>query len=136
MKWIPKFTCGATTYSLTQPQKLWTVKSKPYGGGDVSDAGVPEAFIIRRDQLVDIEIRFLESEWSVVDTILNYGQTGQSMTFWFDKNDNATQYTVYLESPNVGDGEVTPSRDTYTGVYTLKMTLRNTSTSPFTTAAR
>lgn len=136
MKWIPKFLCGATTYTLTQPQKLWTVHSKSHGGGDVSDAGVPEAFIIRRDQLVDVEIRFLESEWAIIDTIIAFGQTGQSFTFWFDKDDNATDYVVYLDSPSIGDGDVSPTRDSYVGVYTLRMTLRTTDASRFLTAAR
>lgn len=128
MRYIPKVSYGSgpTVLTLTLPIKLWTPMSKPYGGSAVSDAGIPESFIIRRDQCCEIPIRFTEAEWPSVDQWLSFGQGAQAFDFWFDKNDNATKYTVYLEEPKMGDGEVKPTREQFTQHYYISVVLRTT----------
>lgn len=118
------------------PQKLWIAGSRPHGGGNISDAGIPEAFVIRRDQLVEVELRFTESEWPDVADWLEYVQSnGASFRFWFDVNDPLTEYTVYLDSPEADD-ELMPSRDEFTSVLQMKMTFRSTTATRFDVRAR
>lgn len=127
MRYVPKIihgVGGSTTLTLTLPSKLWTPMSKPHGGSAVSDAGVPESFVIRRDQRVKLDIRFTEAEWIFVDSWLTWGQGAQSFHYWFDKNDVLTDYTVYLDEPNPGDGEVVPVRDSFTKHFAISVVLR------------
>lgn len=133
MKWIPKIVYGSgpTTLTLTIPQKLWLPRARPRGGSNVSESGVPEGFIIRRDQLCRTELRFYESEWPSIDTWIAAVQSGASFDFWFDKNDILTKYTVYLEDPKLGEGEVEPTRDSYSRVYVLPVTIRTTTGTRF-----
>jgi hypothetical protein len=129
---IPKIIYNSTTLILTYPQKFWTPESMPIGGSNVSDAGVLEAFVIRRDQFVKVEIRFLESEWSSIDTWLAWAQSGNSFDWYFDSTLSA-HYTCYLEDPKPGSGKISPVRDEYAKVMTLKLTLRSTTGTKFTT---
>lgn len=133
LKWIPKISYGTlpTVLTLTYPQKLWTPMAQPVGGGAVSDAGIPEAFVIRRDQKCEVTIRFLESEWVAIDTWLTWGQGGNSFDFWFDKNTIGTKYTCYLDSPSLGDGDVSPDRDQFIKAFTINCTLRTTTGTRF-----
>lgn len=97
----------------------------------MSDAGVPEAYILRRDQLCKVELRFLESEWVSIDTWLASVQSGSAFDYWFNKDDITTKYTCYLDTPKLGDGEVEPSRDAFIKVYTIQVVLRTTAGTRF-----
>lgn len=133
LKWVPKiiYGTGPTTLELTWPQKLWTPSSRPIGGSAVSDSGIPESFVIRRDQLCKVEIRFTEAEWLTMDEFLIWAQNANSFDFWFDKDDEDTAYTCYLDDPRIGDGDVTPSREGYPYVFTIPLVLRTTDGSRF-----
>ncbi len=126
MKFVPKISYGSgpTVLTLTWPVKIWTPKAQPVGGHAVSDAGVPESFVIRRDQQCEVGIRFNEAEWVSVDTWLAFAQSAQAFDFWFNKDDDATKYTVYLDVPNPGDGEVAPTRETFIECFYIMVTLR------------
>lgn len=85
---VPKVVYGAgpTTINFIHPQKLWVPKAKPIGGAVVSEAGVPTAYTIRREQLVQLNLRFQEQEWAAVDDWLAFAQSGQPFDFYFDRN--------------------------------------------------
>ena len=136
MKWVPKISYGITptVITFTQTQKLWSVFSRDVGGSNKTDGGIPEAFVIRREQLCEVELGFLESEWATVDAWLANAIQGNSFDFWFNKVDNATKYTVYLESPKAGE-DIKPKRESYGKVYSLSLVLRTTAGGRFTTGA-
>lgn len=128
---------GPTTFDFTLPQKLWTPWSRAKGGSNVSDSGIPEAFIVRRDQLVDLELRFYESEWGNVLAFLSDVQNGNQFNFYFDKTNLAgTLYVVYLESPELGKGEIKPTREGFPRVFNIPVTLRSINGTPFNIQAR
>ncbi len=135
MKWIPKVDYNSTTFEFSLPQKLWMPRARPVGGSDVSDAGVPESYVLRREQLMKTELRFFETEWADVDMWLEFVQNSQSFYFWFDKDHISTKYAVFLDMPALGNGEVAPSRDVYTKIYTLPVTIRTTDGSRFSVDA-
>lgn len=130
---IPKVVYGTpeVEFIFSKPQKFWTPASRPHGGGNVSDSGVPESFIIRRDQLVYLELRFTEAEWPDFASWIETVQDGSAFDFWFDYTDDTTRYTVYLEEPSIGDGEIRPDRDEYNSVFSHKVVLRSTSSTRF-----
>lgn len=134
MQYVPKveYGSGPTVLRFTHWQKLWTPSSQPVGGSNVSDSGVPETFIIRRDQKVDLELRFTEAELASVMAWLEWAQdNATSFYYWFNAEDITTRYSVYLESPSLGDGEIKPDRDEYRSVYSIKVTLRSTNGTRF-----
>jgi hypothetical protein len=137
MKWVPKISYGSgpTVLTLTYPVKIWTPRVQSVGGRAVSDAGVPESYVIRRDQLLDLSLRFTETEWVAIDTWLAFAQGAQAFDFWLDNTDNTTKYTVYLDKPEPGNGEIAPTRETFIGCFYIPITLRTTAGGRFTTTA-
>lgn len=122
---------GNVTINFTYPSKPHEYESMGVGGQDVSAGGVPEAFEIRRDQLLLWELVFTESEWSAVETWLRLAQQQQfSFTFHADK-DVVSEYTVYLESPKLGEA-IKPSRmSEYIGAFRINLTFRRTTNVAF-----
>jgi hypothetical protein len=130
MKWIPKvryFKNGVTTLQLTLPQRLWTPVSTAVGGTGVSAAGVPESFVIRRDQSLDLRLVFRESEWPAVHAWLAWMQDTAGNCLFFPNRAASTYYICYLESPKVGE-EIRPERGDYPGIYEIAVRLRSTGT--------
>lgn len=136
MKFIPKivYNNGSTvTLTLTQPQKLWRPYSKGVGGTDRSASGVTESFLIRREYLVKLMLRFTEDEWASVDSWLSWAQdnAGSTFDFYFDKDDVATLYTVLLDKPSFEDGEIQPDRADAHRIYEIEVVLRNSENERF-----
>lgn len=127
MRWIPKveYGNGPATLTLSLPQRLWTPVSTTVGGTDVSAAGVPESFVIRRDQALDVRLVFREAEWPAVHAWLAWMQdTAGTCRFYPDQH--ASQYRgCYLESPRVGE-EIRPERGDHPGIYEIGLRLRAT----------
>jgi hypothetical protein len=132
--WIPQITYlapASTTLTLTLPQQLWDPQVGHVGGRDESAAGVPEVFVIRRDQQMVVQLRFYEAEWPAVRVFLEWAVgSAQSFTYRFDKDDPTTQYTCYLDAPTIGD-RIRPTRDQFPGLLHLELTLRTTNSTPF-----
>lgn len=123
--------------TLSEPQKFWLPRSKPLGGRNVSDSGIPESYVVRRDQLVDVELRFTEAEWSEVATWLEYVQDNSTaFSFWFDASDDTTEYVVYLEEPSASNEEIAPSRDDFSSILTIRLVLRSTTAIRFDVRTR
>lgn len=128
LAFVPTFSpaVGSTLY-LTLPMRLWTPSSRPVGGSGVAN-GVPESFIIRRDQLLSVRLRFYEVEWPFVgdlfDSLQLYLSSG--FTFYPDYLRNPSTYILcYLEEP-VPPNEIKPERDdSYIGAYHLDAVFRS-----------
>lgn len=123
---------GAVTINLTVPSPPYNYGSHGIGGHDISAGGIPEAFEIRRDQLLHWTLVFLESEWAAVETWLRLAQQQQfSFTLRPDKNNAAVEYTVYLESPKMGESIRPTRRSDYIGAFDIELTFRRTSATAF-----
>lgn len=113
MKWSPKVTYGAAVNVLfTISQRPWSHKSKGVGGYDESAAGVPESYTQRRDEDLELILRFFESQMNEVLDWLAWAQdnAGTTFKFYLDKADLiGAAYDVYLVDPVVGD-EIAPVR--------------------------
>ncbi|HEX2093314.1 MAG TPA: hypothetical protein VHG28_12980, partial [Longimicrobiaceae bacterium] len=104
-----------------------TPVSTAVGGTDVSAAGVPESFIIRRDQSLDVRLVFREREWPALHAWLAWMQDTAG-TCRFHPDHAAAEYrTCYLETPRVGE-EIRPERGEHPGIYEIGVRLRTTGT--------
>ena len=129
MKWIPRVVYGtpATTLTFTLPQRIWTPVSVTVGGSDVSARGVPESFVIRRDQALDLRLVFREIEWPAVHAWLAWMQDRAGACTFFPDHQVNQSYTCYLDSPRVGE-EIRPDRGDHPGTYEIGLRLRSTGT--------
>lgn len=114
-KWVPRFSYNAgTILTLTYPQRFWEPEEGiGMGDEDVSASGVPESYWVRYDQACGVTIRFLDSERVAVMTMLEWmvKNKGTAWFYRFDAANAGTEYSVYLETPRVGD-RIKPRRDT------------------------
>lgn len=134
MKFRPKFVYGASTLLMTISSRPWTPSMLSIGGAGKSGAGVPEHYVLRREEKLGLRIRFYESEWdSVADFLAWCHDNSTAFTYYPDRDVAGESYSVYLESPLPND-EVQPERDpVYRRVFELPIVLRSTNGTRFTT---
>lgn len=126
MKFVPRIVYNGITINLTVPQEPWTPAALVVGGSDKSAAGVPESFVVRTEELCEVKLRFTEAELPSVMAWLKWAQKNSgSFTYRFDKNDIATEYTCYLESPAI-NAEIKPSRAEFKRHFGITLKLRTT----------
>lgn len=100
----PRFDYGASTLSLTLPSRIWRFSDMSIGGGALSAVRTGASYVVVRDQLLNVTLRFYESEWASVLAMLQYGQAWpNTMTFYPDKLDTGTSYVVQLRHPMMGE---------------------------------
>lgn len=125
LQWIPRAEYGdGQVLRLSLPQRPWSPSSAHIGGGNRAALGAREVYTIRRDELLECRIRFMESEWTAVRRWLLWAQeSGQSFK-WYSDADDAGWFTVSLESPAAGE-PIRPERDGEVGhVYEITVTFR------------
>jgi hypothetical protein len=93
---------GTGAFECLISARPWNPIDDSVGGSRTSATGVPASYTVRRDALVEVNLRFWESEWADFLNLLIYGQTGASFT-WFPDADELASYTVYLETPKTGE---------------------------------
>ncbi len=122
---------GNVTLNFTYPSSPHNYESTGVGGHDVSAGGVPESFEIRRDQILLWSLVFTEAEWPAVETWLRLAQQ-QSLSFTFRADALvASEYTVYLESPKLGE-PIKPERmSEYIGAFRISLSFRRTTNVAF-----
>lgn len=105
----------------------WLPTNRTIGGQRISAAGVPASYVVRTDHLLEITLRFYESEWSAIENLVAFGQSAQSF-LWYPEADSGTGVEVYLDSPQFGES-VVPSRDAeFPRVMELPITIRGVGT--------
>ncbi len=125
---------GPTILTFTHPLTPWGYIHKTVGGFGKSAAGVPEALLIRRERRLATTLTFYESQKTAVETWLEYIiDNAASFIFWLDKDNNATQYTVYLETPHMTEDVTITRHPDYIGAFTVEIVIRTVNNSRFTT---
>lgn len=123
---------SAVDFQMSLPQLPWDFGSIPIGGSDVSGAGVPESFEIRKENLLHLTLRFTEAEWPSVERLVHHLQGSGTADLSPDRDDGAgATHTVYGSSPAMGE-EVRPNRSEEPGILELPVTVRRTTDAVFT----
>lgn len=130
-RWVYTDAGGAVDYSMEVPQREWNYGSLALGGSDVSGAGVPAAFVVRKDYLLHLTLRFFAAEWTSVERLVAHLQEGGSSQFRPDKDVPAVNHTVYGVSPILGE-EIAPTRGAEPSTLDLPISIRRTTSSIFT----
>ncbi len=123
--WRPLFTYGAqgAQLLLTLPQRHWTPALAHTGGGAKAAIGIRERFTIRSEQLLEVNIRYLDAESEQVFDFLRWAQADAGGFTYHPDQGGATSYAVDLESP--GDGEeIRPVRSAEPSVWEITLVLR------------
>lgn len=122
---------GVSDWIMTLPPGAWVRSSGSVGGRRIAGGGVPAAYVVRRDEVLLLPLRFWESEWGDVHALLRWGQAGESFLWYPDAAVPGEYYSVWLQSPAAGEN-VDPSRSTeYPFVLNLTIGLRSVSAAPW-----
>lgn len=122
---------SAVDFTFSLPQRPWRPGTRGVGGSDVSGAGVPESFEVRRDERLHVTLRFTESEWADVRRMIVHGQNSGTITWYPDADDAGTSHTVYLDEPPL-DEEAVPQPGEYGGDLEIDIVIRRTTEVAFT----
>jgi hypothetical protein len=128
----PRFVRSGQTLSLTWPAQRYTTASRPVGGGEVSAAGVPAAYVVRHEPILRTTLRLTEAEFVLLDT---FWRATQAIAFTYRVDqDVAADLTVYWDSPSVmSDEELTFERDEGDpSVLLVNVALRRSTATAFT----
>jgi hypothetical protein len=129
----PKIVYNGITVILSLSQKLWTYEEGPgMGGEDVSAAGVPESYVVRWDNIINVTLRFLESERDAVMEWIKWAMSnkGSVSVFYFDSTDpDVASYAVYMEKPKAGDRIAMPREQGSPWIMSTEVKLRTVSAS-------
>lgn len=105
-----RFDFGSQSLELTISVRPWTPMDRTVGGHRIAASGTPASYVVRRDALLAVSLRFYEDEWLSVLNFLIYGQGAQTFTWYPEATDTATSFLCWLDSPMPGE-EITPERD-------------------------
>lgn len=120
-----KFQFGTNTFTCSLPARPWTPGDSTVGGTKVSAAGVPASYVVRRDALLDVPLRFDESEYELLLAMVAWGQGGLPITWTPDAEDGALgSFDVYLEAPAPGTSWKPTRAADYARMFEFTITLR------------
>jgi len=114
LRWIPRFVFGEEDLQLTYPVTRWSPGARTVGSVRKSGTGTPGPVLRLRKDVLSLTLRFLDTEWDSVRSLIDYGQFFRVID-WYPGDDIAfmdplTPIQVYLDAPRVGDG-IRPQRD-------------------------
>jgi len=116
---------GTESFETSLSAMAWTPADRTVGGAERSTAGVPAAFIVRRDALLDLTLRITEDEWLDFLAFVTAAQAGIPITWFPDADEPSLTFTVFLDAPDVGS-QWNPERDdSFLFVFTAAITLRS-----------
>ena len=129
--WRPWFEWGfsgnLSTLSLRWPMSMWEPADDGVGGSATAASGIQEAYHIRRDRVVSLDLRVEEDELPSVRDFIRWARSsGHAFRFRFEQTDPATEYDCLLESSRWEDGSrVTYSRDPeYSRLFRVPLDIR------------
>jgi hypothetical protein len=91
-----------TDWETKLPAEPWEMETPTVGGSKTSAAGVPAAYVVRRDHLLRLPLRLRETELEDLAGLIEWGQSAESFLWYPDANDSTVSFLVYLEEPIAG----------------------------------
>lgn len=126
LAWRARFTYSGGTFDPISPLKLFLPGRREVAGEARYPSGAREAYIVRRFHLLGFTLEFSEREmpavYNFVETVLD---SGESFTFYPDRNNLGVSYTVYLNEPGFADRWF-PNQGQQLGLYELDLVLEST----------
>ena len=125
----PRIVYNSITLILSLPQKFWTPEEGPViGDEDKSAASIPVGYYVGWEYAVGVTLRFTDAEYASVTTAIRWMMQNKNtaFTWYFDTDDDASDFSVYLEVPRLPE-RIKPTRpDTRNpDVWELPLVLRS-----------
>jgi hypothetical protein len=137
LDWVPTFVCDGVTLAFSYPVTRWIPGARTIGSSQRTATGVPGVTTLQRRYTLALSLRFVESEWPLVRQLIEFGQTGESFTWfpggnasWMTDNDLPSSYDVTLGTPKVATA-IKPNRDGSL-IYLLTLPITLEMDEPFT----
>lgn len=125
LAWRPRFVVNGLDYSFSFPMRPPDFPVGGVGGSDTSAAGFPASYGVRDDYLLDVRLRFFESERADVEALILEMQKHFTTIAFYPDQDVGTSQACYLEAPARGS-RWQPVRDvSYPKAFELTITLRS-----------
>lgn len=122
---LQKLIYNATTLAFSLPPRPWAPGTVGVGAGIArSAAGVPAAWVTRRDRTLSLTQRITEVEWPSFRAFLDWAQLG-GVFDWYPDASLSTKHTCYLVSPEITEN-VQPVRATFDGDMEVSFVIRRT----------
>ena len=120
------YNAGANTLLLQNSSGMWTPDRMTQGGATESGAAVPETYVLRKDGLLTVAIRFAETELAAVVGWVDWCHDSGSLGYFDFYPDQAKtlHYQSWLLKPKVGDRWDIRRVPTYVKVLELDIELR------------
>lgn len=128
-----QYPVAGTILTFTRTMRYWSRRKNTQGGMRESASGTARAaFTIRRDYLLDITLRFPETELSAVETMHAWMEDniGTAFRFWPDVAITGTSFDCYLVSPVQGE-DLAPTRADLPSDLEVTLTIRRTNGASF-----
>ena len=125
-----RFTYDVTDYTTELPVRAWNYRTPTVGGSRKSATGVPASYVMRREDILVVTLRFHEWDWLTVRALVVWGQAAEPFD-WFPDADEATSYEVYLESPAAGTDIVPTRLSDFPRVLELTIEIRKVDGTPW-----
>jgi hypothetical protein len=104
LPWCPRFVVGDIDYTFALPMRPPTPRKAAIGGSETSATGVPASYVVRRDYLLAVPLRFEEEDWGDVEYLIDTMQDhAVEIEFFPDAEEVADSYFCWLESPGMGE---------------------------------
>lgn len=120
-------------WTTSLPVRAWERRTASVGGSRTAAGGIPAAYVVRRDHILAVPVRFYESEWADVHGVIEWGQWGESLVVYPDAGGEviAESFDVWLEFPKTPE-DIRPERDPeYPRVLTQTLELRRSVDTPW-----
>lgn len=119
----------ALLWECALPARQWIPVDSTIGGVRIAAGGAPTSYLVRRDGLLELTLRFRETEYADLAAVIAYGQGGGILK-WMPDALGSDLFDVYLETPAMGERwQPTPSE--YPRVLEQVLVLRGVSELPW-----
>src|SRR5688500_20403631 len=93
-----RFAYDVTDFTVELSVRPWNYRVPTVGGSRKSATGVPASYVVRREDILAVTLRFYEWEWLDVRAVVVWAQAAEVIE-WFPSADEVESHDVYLESP-------------------------------------
>ena len=129
-RWVYGTGGDIVDWTMTLPPKPWRRSTPSIGGSRTAAGGVPASHVVRRDYLLHLTLRILESEVVDLTSLVVWGQSSESV-LWYPDADLGGSYEVYIESPLAGQELVETRFDDFPRVLEVEIALRRVVPAPW-----
>lgn len=130
-RWIYGVGADAVDWTMALPVRPWNRTTRTTGGSRTAAGGTPASHVVRRDYLLNLTLRYLETEVESLAGLIQWGQSAEAM-LWYPDAAETDSFPVWLEHPVAGEDLAETRLEEYPRVLEATLVLRRTVPFPWT----